>query len=140
MILEHIFYSSVEHYTIIFSSRRRHTSCALGTGVRTCALPICFTFVFGDAEVQVDRAAGFLKNRITYTAIYRNDPAPQFVTWHAVKSVAPELRNARALSLATDLRIAHDHRIPAADKTGRDTCRARVGLAVLIQEGAETFK
>src|SRR3546814_1628154 len=32
-----------------------------------------FTFVFGDAEVQVDRAAGFLKNRIPYTAIYRND-------------------------------------------------------------------
>src|SRR3546814_1036364 len=23
-----------------FSSRRRHTSCALGTGVQTCALPI----------------------------------------------------------------------------------------------------
>ena len=48
-----------------------------------------FTFVFGDAEVQVDRAAGFLKSRITYTAIYRNDPAPQFVAWHAVKSVVP---------------------------------------------------
>src|SRR3546814_3961350 len=27
-----------------FSSRRRHTSCALVTGVQTCALPICFTF------------------------------------------------------------------------------------------------
>src|SRR3546814_5262714 len=25
-----------------FSSRRRHTSCALVTGVQTCALPICF--------------------------------------------------------------------------------------------------
>src|SRR3546814_2243784 len=24
-----------------FSGRRRHTSCALGTGVQTCALPIC---------------------------------------------------------------------------------------------------
>src|SRR3546814_15748827 len=24
-----------------FSSRRRHTRCALGTGVQTCALPIC---------------------------------------------------------------------------------------------------
>src|SRR3546814_1159797 len=24
-----------------FSSRRRHTSCALVTGVHTCALPIC---------------------------------------------------------------------------------------------------
>ena len=47
-----------------------------------------FTFVFGDAEVQVDRAAGFLKSRIIYTAIYRNAPTPQFVAWHAVKSAS----------------------------------------------------
>src|SRR3546814_10292581 len=26
-----------------FSSRRRHTRCALVTGVQTCALPICWT-------------------------------------------------------------------------------------------------
>src|SRR3546814_5011745 len=26
---------------VFFSSRRRHTSCALVTGVQTCALPIC---------------------------------------------------------------------------------------------------
>src|SRR3546814_20195370 len=34
------------HYVLVvwvssFSSRRRHTSCALVTGVQTCALPIC---------------------------------------------------------------------------------------------------
>src|SRR3546814_7137186 len=28
-------------YVFFFSSRRRHTSCALVTGVQTCALPIC---------------------------------------------------------------------------------------------------
>src|SRR3546814_4643110 len=27
---------------VFFSSRRRHTSCALVTGVQTCALPILF--------------------------------------------------------------------------------------------------
>src|SRR3546814_5632220 len=27
-------------YVVCFSSRRRHTSCALVTGVQTCALPI----------------------------------------------------------------------------------------------------
>src|SRR3546814_8737080 len=27
-----------------FSSRRRHTRCALVTGVQTCALPICYFF------------------------------------------------------------------------------------------------
>src|SRR3546814_8829755 len=29
-------------YVFFFSSRRRHTRCALVTGVQTCALPICF--------------------------------------------------------------------------------------------------
>src|SRR3546814_2147057 len=28
---------------VFFSSRRRHTRCALVTGVQTCALPICVT-------------------------------------------------------------------------------------------------
>src|SRR3546814_7862238 len=30
--------------TFFFSSRRRHTRCALVTGVQTCALPICMRF------------------------------------------------------------------------------------------------
>src|SRR3546814_12464706 len=30
-----------------FSSRRRHTRCALVTGVQTCALPILFGFIIG---------------------------------------------------------------------------------------------
>src|SRR3546814_6249776 len=28
-------------WSVFFSSRRRHTRCALVTGVQTCALPIC---------------------------------------------------------------------------------------------------
>src|SRR3546814_7546535 len=32
---------SVEVVVFFFSSRRRHTRCALVTGVQTCALPIC---------------------------------------------------------------------------------------------------
>src|SRR3546814_3470518 len=31
--------------SFFFSSRRRHTRCALVTGVQTCALPICFSLV-----------------------------------------------------------------------------------------------
>src|SRR3546814_6988807 len=30
-----------------FSSRRRHTRCALVTGVQTCALPICWRYENG---------------------------------------------------------------------------------------------
>src|SRR3546814_8609626 len=32
---------------LFFSSRRRHTRCALVTGVQTCALPICFNAISG---------------------------------------------------------------------------------------------
>src|SRR3546814_16711525 len=43
-----------------FSSRRRHTRCALVTGVQTCALPISQvaveTLVPGGAEAAIDRA------------------------------------------------------------------------------------
>src|SRR3546814_9706074 len=35
----------------VFSSRRRHTRCALVSGIQTCALPICTD------TVQVERAA-----------------------------------------------------------------------------------
>src|SRR3546814_9145192 len=38
--------------SFFFSSRRRHTRCALVTGVQTCALPI-----LPDPEFIVDRAA-----------------------------------------------------------------------------------
>src|SRR3546814_16987433 len=36
-----------------FSSRRRHTRCALVTGVQTCALPICKGGRVGDLTVRV---------------------------------------------------------------------------------------
>src|SRR3546814_1517710 len=34
------------YLSFFFSSRRRHTRCALVTGVQTCALPICCCFLF----------------------------------------------------------------------------------------------
>src|SRR3546814_1410903 len=34
-------YSSSDRISFFFSSRRRHTRCALVTEVQTCALPIC---------------------------------------------------------------------------------------------------
>src|SRR3546814_1002728 len=38
-----------------FSSRRRHTRCALVTGVQTCALPICNTHHIGVAHIGMSR-------------------------------------------------------------------------------------
>src|SRR3546814_4106261 len=38
----------------VFSSRRRHTSCALVTGVQTCALPILATNPYFNGTSPVD--------------------------------------------------------------------------------------
>src|SRR3546814_20443038 len=35
------FLHCIRNFCFFFSSRRRHTRCALVTGVQTCALPIC---------------------------------------------------------------------------------------------------
>src|SRR3546814_6597991 len=40
-----------------FASRRRHTRCALVTGVQTCALPICNVVVFGAGKAGGASAA-----------------------------------------------------------------------------------
>src|SRR3546814_7526341 len=40
-------------HLFFFSSRRRHTRCALVTGVQTCALPICSATVYGPAHERL---------------------------------------------------------------------------------------
>src|SRR3546814_6000870 len=52
--------------SFFFSSRRRHTRCALVTGVQTCALPICldpavrFTLLTGPDEATMEAVASRL--------------------------------------------------------------------------------
>src|SRR3546814_10364122 len=46
--------------SLLVSSRRRHTRCAVGTGVQTCALPI-YEIPFGDHKVT-------LNGNVAYTA------------------------------------------------------------------------
>lgn len=46
-----------------------------------------FTFVFGEAEVEVDVKAGLVKNVLAYTAIYRDALQPRLMAWHAVKAL-----------------------------------------------------
>src|SRR3546814_2605216 len=52
-------------YTVFFfSSRRRHTRCALVTGVQTCALPICaVNVVRRNAHVAAHPAANAIARR-----------------------------------------------------------------------------
>src|SRR3546814_12209526 len=43
--------------TFFFSSRRRHTRCALVTGVQTCALPISVALALPNPESQIPNPA-----------------------------------------------------------------------------------
>src|SRR3546814_8654544 len=45
-------------FLFFFSSRRRHTRCALVTGVQTCALPICERRVLARARFEFGNAFG----------------------------------------------------------------------------------
>src|SRR3546814_5748898 len=45
-------------FLFFFSSRRRHTRCALVTGVQTCALPIFISTMVKRSEVDSDERTG----------------------------------------------------------------------------------
>src|SRR3546814_7669986 len=45
-------------FVFFFSSRRRHTRCALVTGVQTCALPICKAKLSRDMALKLERTFG----------------------------------------------------------------------------------
>src|SRR3546814_1833935 len=90
-------------YFFFFSSRRRHTRCALVTGVQTCALPISG----GDDIVVVDAAnADQFKEEETLEEpqIENDQPQPSEATTDGVVQVV----------------AAVDHEI------GRASCRERV--------------
>lgn len=47
-----------------------------------------FTFIFGEAEVEVNTQIGLVQNVLAYTAIYRDSEHPRLMAWHAVKALA----------------------------------------------------
>src|SRR3546814_12789046 len=50
-----VLYVFLSFLTFLFSSRRRHTRCALVTGVQTCALPISAEHVPDAGQYQAQR-------------------------------------------------------------------------------------
>src|SRR3546814_10153440 len=66
-------------YFFFFSSRRRHTRCALVTGVQTCALPILFVgkvakaFYFGFFVAAVGRIVDHDRKLIRHRFIVRGE-------------------------------------------------------------------
>src|SRR3546814_4481552 len=99
-----------------FSSRRRHTRCALVTGVQTCALPICLR-----------AGAVFLPLNTAYTpveiAYFLGDAEPVLFVCR------PETRDALA-PVARQAGVGRVETLGAAgdgSQIGRASCRERVG-------------
>src|SRR3546814_782249 len=71
-----IFCYNFNFFSFFFASRRRHTSCALVTGVQTCALPISFDESMIDPEKTRDPAVLSTANygALIRTALERHFP------------------------------------------------------------------
>src|SRR3546814_1369080 len=91
-----------------FSSRRRHTRCALVTGVQTCALPI-----FGEIVSAVGR----------YYAMDRDN------RWERVKKAYDLLVGGKGhptKSIIDSVQNSYDEGITDEFEIGRASCRERV--------------
>src|SRR3546814_10610176 len=101
---------------MFFASIRRHTICSLGTGVQTCALPICYHWYppLLESEDAVDDYARVFFDRDE--AEYRRTVEPRFhgadysrdfVTAHFARSGAPRPVD-KALRLDTTVMLVDD--------------------------------
>src|SRR3546814_15738559 len=94
-----------------FSSRRRHTRCALVTGVQTCALPIWPVQALGDEA--------FLRRRIVEAVV--------------VEVVVEVLGEGEAAGLAVQLPVLGDHRHRTAPAAGLGGLELRRKAATAIR-------
>src|SRR3546814_19471632 len=101
-----------------FSSRRRHTRCALVTGVQTCALPISLLYrLFRRGEV----AALPDDPRITrFSALIANDGRPDPVAIDAESDVALIQYTGGTTGTPKGAKLSHQN------PNGRASCRERV--------------
>src|SRR3546814_6938250 len=93
----HFLVSTICYYCFFFfSSRRRHTRCALVTGVQTCALPICRA---------TGKLVGILTNRDVRFASHPAQPIRELMTHENLVTVRDGV---------------------SKDEIGRASCRERV--------------
>src|SRR3546814_9830233 len=100
----------------VFSSRRRHTRCALVTGVQTCALPI-----YGAAARELPRMD--IVTGAGHDAVYMAAVAPTAMIFvHCKDGISHnEIEDARPEHLEAGCNVLLD-----AMEIGRASCRERV--------------
>src|SRR3546814_10819690 len=98
-----------------FSSRRRHTRCALVTGVQTCALPICRLFHREGAGCRGTETGQGPRPDGVSSVTNLNDPA-QAVAWlrtpEAIRSRCHELLSLGEREALPNFQV-HFDRLPA---------------------------
>src|SRR3546814_3358548 len=87
-------------FSFFFSSRRRHTRCALVTGVQTCALPISTAF----------------EELLMHAGLYDDNPRAKELVWIMLANRAAGPR----------LAVCPVERLDAQAEIGRASCRERV--------------
>src|SRR3546814_16851394 len=107
------------------SSIRRHTRCALVTGVQTCALPISYLVFVVPLLVE----SGRWRERVDRICVVDCDPATQVARVQARSGLTePAIRRIMAAQAAraTRLAAADDVIVNDGAKIGRASCRERV--------------
>src|SRR3546814_6883089 len=98
-----------------YSSRRRHTRCALVTGVQTCALPIWLDHCDPDPVLLVEPSSA---TEVHIAAAEDKGADVYFVLQHASHDVGcPNLAHRMLALLVVE---------PTRDQVGRASCRERV--------------
>src|SRR3546814_13722764 len=130
--------------SLFFSSRRRHTICALVTGVQTCALPISsvnsrlpWQFSADTFEMKVH------PGELTEATFHATNLSATAIVGQAVPSIAPSSASAFFSKIdcfcftqqllepgekrTMPMRFLVDPALPKAVKIDRASCRERVG-------------
>src|SRR3546814_20275190 len=124
-----------------FSSRRRHTRCALVTGVQTCALPIFSSPHFGEkmAASWLDLARfadshGYTVDRVRDMSPYRdwvikafnrNMPYDQFIHWQLAGDLMPHPTKEIIIATAFNRNHQQKSKERSVAKGGVSTCKTQ---------------
>src|SRR3546814_2494555 len=113
-------------YVLFFSSRRRHTSCALVTGVQTCALPI---LAGADASLRYDVPAR-IRHVERWRLRARRKPDAQFAA-PGHRTMALSTNRQRIALAAVRSRGRHQQAARSEEHTSELQSLMRISYAVI---------